>query len=297
MKKIVPHLWYDKEAKEAALFYISLFEQSKLDYAKIIKNPPPLGDAEIVGFELAGQQFVAISAGPYFKQNPTISLMVTCFTSEEVDKLWEALSESGTELMALGEYPFSKRYAWVQGRYGLSWQLMLVDGGQVVQKITPYLLFSGGACGKAEEAIKYYTEVFENSEIGSISRYGEGGAASSKAKVNYAAFKLDGLAFSAMDNGYDVDYTFNEAFSFIINCKDQKEIDYFWEKLSAVPEAESCGWCKDQFGVSWQVLPSNWEEILFGGSEEQMQRMNEAVLEMKKFDLEVLEKVRNEISK
>jgi predicted 3-demethylubiquinone-9 3-methyltransferase (glyoxalase superfamily) len=292
MQKIVSHLWYDKEAKEAARFYISLFEQSKLGDTKVIKNPPPFNDSEIVSFELAGQQFVAISAGPYFKLNPAISLMVACSDSEEVDKLWKALSEGGTELMPLGEYPFSKRYAWVQDRYGLSWQLMLTEGGREVQKITPCLLFSDGVCGKAEEAVKYYSEVFENSEIGWISRYGEGEAAASKAKVNYAAFKLDGLALCAMDNGYDVDYTFNEAFSFIVYCKDQKEIDYFWEKLSAVPEAESCGWCKDQFGVSWQVLPSNWEEVLFGGSEEQVQRVNAAVLEMKKFDLEVLEKVR-----
>jgi len=297
MQKIVPHLWYDKEAKEAALFYISLFEQSKLVYTKVIKNPPPFSDSEIVSFELAGQKFIAISAGDYYKLNSAISLMVACSTSEELDKLWEALSEGGTELMPLGEYPFCKRYAWVQDRYGLSWQLMLVEEGQKVQKITPNLLFSDGVCGKTEEAIKYYAEVFENSEIGKISRYGEGEAVSSKAKVNYAAFKLDGYALSAMDNGYDVDFTFNEAFSFIINCKDQKEIDYFWDKLSAVPEAESCGWCKDKFGVSWQVLPSDWEEILFDGTEEQVQRVNEAVLNMKKFDLEVLRKVKLGIDK
>jgi predicted 3-demethylubiquinone-9 3-methyltransferase (glyoxalase superfamily) len=77
-----------------------------------------------------------------------------------------------------------------------------------------------------------------------------------------------------------------------VNCRDQKEIDYFWEKLSAVPEAENCGWCKDQFGVSWQVVPFNMEEILFGGSEEQVQRVTEAFLKMKKFDLATLEKVR-----
>ncbi|HHU17133.1 MAG TPA: VOC family protein [Clostridiales bacterium] len=292
MQKIVPHLWYDKEAKEAALFYTSLFEQSKFEYTKVIKNPPPYNDAEVVRFELAGQEFVSISAGPYFKLNSTISLMVACSTSEELDKIWKALSEGGTEMMALGEYPFSKRYAWVQDRYGLSWQLMLVEGGQNIQKITPNLLFSGDVCGKTEDAIKYYAEVFKNSEIGKISRYKEGEAVSLKAKVNYTAFKLDGFAFSAMDNGYDVDFTFNEAFSFIINCEDQNEINYFWEKLSAVPEAENCGWCKDKFGVSWQVLPSNWEEIIFEGSEEQVQRVNEAVLNMKKLDLEVLMKVK-----
>lgn len=292
MQKIVPHLWYDKEAKEAALFYGSLFEKSKLVSTKVIKNPPPFGDAEIVSFELAGQQFMAISAGPYFKFNPSISLTVACSTSEEVERMWEPLRKDGTELMALGEYPFSQRYAWVQDRYGLSWQLMLVEGGQKGQKITPNLLFSDGSCGKTEEAIRYYAEMFENSEIGQISRYAEGEAKSAKAKVNYAEFKLDGVALSAMDNGYDVDYTFNEAFSLIVNCRDQKEIDYFWEKLSAVPEAENCGWCKDQFGISWQVLPSTWEEILFGGSEEQVQRVTEAFLKMKKFDLKALEKVR-----
>lgn len=292
MQRIVPHLWYDREAKEAALLYTSLFEQSRLVYTRVIKNPPPYSDAEIAGFELAGQQFVALSAGPYYKLNPAISLMVACPIPEEVNRLWEALSDGGTELMALGEYPFSKRYGWVQDRYGLSWQLMLMEGGQEVQKITPCLLFSDGVCGRAEEAVRYYAEVFENSEIRGVSRYREGEAASSKAQVSYAAFRLADSAFVAMDNSYDVDYTFNEAFSFIVLCKDQEEIDYLWERLSAVPEAESCGWCKDRFGVSWQVLPSNWEEILYEGSEEQVRRVNAAVLEMKKFDLDVLKKVK-----
>ncbi|MHC1718640.1 MAG: VOC family protein [Acidaminococcaceae bacterium] len=292
MQKIVPHLWYDKEAKEAALFYISLFEQSKLCDVKVIQNTPS-GDSEIVSFELAGQSFMAISAGPYFKFNPSLSLMVACSTEEEVDKKWEAMSVGGTELMALGEYPFSKRYGWIQDRYGLSWQLiMFPEGGQQVQKITSNMLFSDGVCGKAEEAIRYYADVFENSEIGMISRYGEDEAKTSKAKVNYASFTLDGVAFSAMDNGHDVDYTFNEAFSLIVNCKDQKEIDYFWESLSAVPEAEQCGWLKDKFGLSWQIVPANMNEILFGGSEDEIRRVTETFLKMKKINIETLEKAR-----
>jgi len=296
MPKIVPHFWYDKEAKETAEFYASLFESSKIVYTHVIKNPPPYDDAEAVSFELAGQPFVALSAGPYFKLNPAISLIVSCSTAGEVDKLWAALSEGGKELMALGEYPFSKRYAWVGDRYGLSWQLMLAEGGQEAQKITPCLLFSGDARGKAEEAVRYYAEVFANSKIGSICRYGEGEAEAPGAKVNYASFTLDGVAFAAMDNGTDADYTFSEAFSFIVNCKDQKEIDDFWEKLSAVPDAESCGWCKDRFGVAWQVLPSNWEEICYSGTEEQQWRVNEAMLAMKKIDVETLERAKREIS-
>lgn len=291
MQKIVPHLWYDKEAKEAALFYISLFDQSKLVNTTILEDTPS-GDAETVSFELAGQQFSAISAGPYFSFNPSFSLMVACTTVEEVDTKWKALSEGGTELMPLGEYPFCKRYGWIQDRYGLSWQLMLVEAAESMQKITASMLFSDGVCGKAEEAIKYYTEVFGDSGIGMISKYGEGEAMSSKAKVNFAAFKLSGIDFSAMDNAFDADYSFNEAFSLMINCEDQKEIDYYWDKLSAVPEAEQCGWVKDRFGVSWQIVPSNLEDIMFNGSKEEVQRVTEAFMKMKKFDLEALERAR-----
>jgi Uncharacterized protein conserved in bacteria len=291
MQKIVPHLWFDKEAKEAAEFYVSLFDQSKLISSAVIENTPS-GDAEIIYFELAGLQFSAISAGPYFKFNPSVSLMVACNSVEEVNTKWEVLSQGGTELMELGEYPFSKRYGWIQDRYGLSWQLMLVDNGQAVQKITPNLLFSNGSCGKAEEAIKYYVEVFKNTELGIISKYGKGEAQSSKAQVNYAAFKLEGFNFSAMDNAFDVDFNFNEAFSFIVNCNDQKEIDYYWDKLSAVPEAEQCGWLKDQFGVSWQIVPANMGEIMSNGTKDEIQRVTEAFLKMKKFDLNALEKAR-----
>ncbi len=290
MQKIIPHLWFDTEAREAAMFYTGLFVNSKFVDAKVIKNPPPYSDAEIVVFELCGQEFNAISAGPYFKFNPTISLMVACFDAAEVDRLWQALSEGGSELMPLGEYPFSKRYAWVQDRYGLSWQLMLTEGEKKRPKITTSLLFSDGACGMAEDAIRYYSEVFENSDIGVISRYQSGEAQSDKARVNYSEFSLEGYALCAMDHGYDVDFTFNEAFSFIINCKDQQEIDYFWEKLSADPAAESCGWCKDKFGVSWQVVLANMENMLFDEAGEQNMAVSEAVMKMKKIDIEALRK-------
>lgn len=293
MHKIVPHLWYNKEAKEAALFYVRLFEDSKLSNVTVIENTPS-GDAELVTFVLAGQQFQAISGGPYFNFNPSISLMVTCASVEEVNTKWKALSEDGTELMPLGEYPFSKWYGWVQDRFGLSWQLMLTDKTQPVQKITPNLLFSSNSCGKAEEAVLFYTEIFKDSEVGIINRYEPGEAASKKAKVNYAAFNLCGMNFSAMDNGFDVDFNFNESFSLIVNCKDQKEIDYFWDKLSAVPNAEQCGWVKDQFGVSWQIVPDNMDEVLFNGSIDENQRVSEALLKMKKIDIAALEKARFE---
>lgn len=289
MQKIVPHLWYDKEAKEAANFYVSLFENSKILNEHVLENTPS-GDAAIITFELAGLQFMAINGGPYFKFNPSISLMVSCKSVEEVDAKWKALSEGGTALMPLGEYPFNKYYGWIQDRYGLSWQLMLTDNEQTAQKITPNLLFSGDACGKAEEAIKFYTQIFPESGIEFISKYGPDEAKTPKAKINYAAFKLCGINFSAMDNGMPVDYTFNEAFSLLVNCKNQQEIDDFWKKLSAVPEAEQCGWLKDQYGVSWQIVPENMDEFFNRGSKEEIQKVQEKFLKMKKIDIAELER-------
>lgn len=291
MQKIIPHLWYNTEAKEAVLFYISLFDQSKLLDTTVIEGTPS-GDAEVVSFQLAGQQFTAISAGPYFKFNPSISLMVACSTKEEVNAKWAALSDGGSELMPLDEYPFSKWYGWIQDRYGLSWQLMLAEEGTDEQKITPNLLFSNEVCGKAEEAVMYYCSLFKDAKINLISHYAEGEAQSPNAKVNYAGFTLNGIELSAMDNAFDTDFNFNEAFSLIVNCDDQTEIDYFWDKLSAVPEAEQCGWLKDKFGVSWQIVPANMDEIMYHGSKEEVQRVTEAFLKMKKFDLKTLEQAR-----
>lgn len=291
MIRIVPHLWYDKEAREAALFYTGIFEDSKILDTAVIENTPS-GDAEMVSFQLEGQPFTAISAGPFFQFNPSISFMVMCSSAEEVDAKYKALSEGGSDLMPLGEYPFSKRYAWVQDRYGLSWQLMFVDGYEGGQKITVNFLFSNGECGKAEEAVTYYTGLFNNSKVDMISRYGEGEATDRRAKVNYAGFRLDGIQFAAMDHGYGADFTFNEAFSLIVSCKGQKEIDYFWDRLSAVPEAEQCGWLKDRFGVSWQIVPDFMDEVMYHGSAEEKRRVTEAFLKMKKFDLKALEQAR-----
>lgn len=291
MQKIVPHLWYDKEAKEAANFYVSLFEDSKIVSVNVLENTPS-GDAEFVTFQLAGQEFKAISAGPYFQFNPSISLMVACESEDEVTVKWNALIEGGTELMPLGEYPFNQRYGWVQDRYGLSWQLMLIENHQSAQKITPNLLFSGESCGKTEEALKFYTNLFADSAIELISKYSPGEAKAPNAKINYAAFKLEGMNFSAMDNGMDVDYNFNEAFSFIINCKDQDEIDTFWDQLSAVPEAEQCGWVKDKFGVSWQIVPDYMDAFMRTGSKEEIQKVQQQLFKMKKIEIATLEKAR-----
>ena len=291
MQKIVPHLWFDKEAVEAAKWYVSLFENSSIINIATIPDTPS-GDAEFVDFQLANLKFSAISAGPYFTLNPSISLMVACSTVEEVDRLYASLSSGGTDLMPLGEYPFSKRYAWLQDRYGLSWQLMLVENIEEHEKIRPSLLFSGEACGRAEDAIDFYTSVFKESKKGFINHYADGEAMDKRAKINYAEVDILGTELVAMDHGFGGDFTFNEAFSLMVLCDNQEEIDYFWDKLSFVPEAEQCGWLKDKFGLSWQIAPIGMHEVLINGTKEEVKRVTEAFLKMKKFDLITLEKAR-----
>ncbi len=295
MQKITCHLWFDREAREAAEFYVSVFGgDSKVNSITPI-NDTPSGDAEMVMFRLRGHDFMAISAGPVFKFNPSVSFMLNFDPSqsknalEDLDRLWVKLSEGGTPLMPLGEYPFSKRYGWIRDKYGLTWQLILTNPeGEQRPFITPSLLFTDNVCGKAEEAKDYYVSVFKNSRDGIVARYGANMEPDKEGTIMYEDFMLDGVWFAAMDSAREHDYTFNEAVSFIVSCSTQKEIDYFWEKLSAYPEAEQCGWCKDKFGVSWQIVPDNMGELM-GGTAEQRQRVTLAFLKMKKFDIEILE--------
>src|SRR5215469_14007906 len=251
MPTITPHLWFDKEAKEAAEFYTSIFDHSAITNVSTLHNTPS-GSVDLVALELSGQEFRFISAGPLFKFNPTVSFVVACKTKEEVDKLWAKLSVGGTALVELGTYPFSERYGWTQDRYGLSWQVMYVAGREIKQKITPTFMLVGTQYGRAEEAINFYTSVFHNTSVDHILRYEKGQGPDKEGAIKHAGFTLEGEDFAIMDSARVHGSAFNEAISFIVNCDTQAEIDYYWQKLSADPKAEQCCWLKDKFGLSWQ---------------------------------------------
>lgn len=289
MEKITPHLWFDQEAKEAGAFYTSVFKNSRVKNTTTLNNTPS-GSVDIVTIELAGQEFMLLSAGPMFKFTPAISFLVACDTKEEVDALWSELSRGGTPLMELGAYPFSERYGWTQDRYGVSWQVMYVSDQPIRQKITPALMFTGKQSGKAEEAITFYTSVFHDSSAGFSMRYGAGEEPDKEGTIKYAAFTLEGEEFAAMDSAHAHGFGFNEAISLMVHCDTQQEIDYYWDKLSADPRAEQCGWLKDKFGVSWQVVPNEMDEMFATNDQAKIARVTEAFLKMKKFDLATLRK-------
>ena len=307
MQKITPFLWFDNNAEEAANFYVSILDDSKVGnitcYTKAAAEASGRkeGSAMTVPFQVSGMNFVALNGGPVFKINPSISFFLNFDPSKEknvketLDKVWEELSNGGTTLMPLDKYPFSERYGWIQDKYGVSWQLILTNpDGEERPFIAPSLMFVGNVAGKAEEATDFYLSIFSgrtgNSKRGIVARYPAGMEPDKEGTLMFTDFMLTDQWFAAMDSAQSHKFSFNEAVSFAVNCEGQEEIDYYWDKLSdgGDAKAQQCGWLKDKFGLSWQIVPSNIGELLSNKDPQKAQRAMTAILQMKKLDIEKL---------
>jgi len=188
--------------------------------------------------------------------------------------------------MPLDKYPFSEHYGWIHDKYGLSWQLILTNpDGEERPFIVPSLLFVGDVCGKAEEASNFYLSVFKNTKRGITACYPKGMEPDKEGTLMFTDFMIENHWFAAMDSAREHNFAFNEAISLIIPCETQDKIYYFWEKLSAVPQAEQCGWLKDKYGLSWQITPAIMDEMMSRGTKEQIARLTQVFLPMKKFDI------------
>lgn len=155
----------------------------------------------------------------------------------------------------------------------------------MAQKITPFLWFDS----QAEEAANYYVSVFKNSKIKSVVKYPEAAqevAGKPAGSVMTVEFEIEGMTFTALNGGPVEGFKFSPATSFVVSVETQEEIDHLWEKLSAVPEAEQCGWCTDKFGITWQIVPTILNELL--ANPEKAERVTAAFMKMKKFDIEAL---------
>ncbi|NML71303.1 VOC family protein [Chryseobacterium sp. RP-3-3] len=279
---IFPCLWFDEEAKEAAEFYGQVFD------GKITADTPV-----VMNMDLFGQKLMLLNGGPHFKKNASISFMVICETEDEVQQYWDQLTEGGIVLMALDSYSWSKKYGWVQDKYGVSWQLFLGDK-QGSQKIIPTMMFIHENNGKAMEAMEFYTQTFPNSSIGNILRYGDGGEghpiSEPAENVQHAHFTIDGYSFFCMDNSYDHPFDFNEGVSIVIMTDDQKQTDHLWNTLISEGGRESmCGWLKDKYGVSWQIVPKRLIELMNDSDQLKAQKVVQAMMKMQKIVVEQLE--------
>jgi predicted 3-demethylubiquinone-9 3-methyltransferase (glyoxalase superfamily) len=285
MQKITPYFWFDNNAEEAVKFYTSAFKGSKIltttryNEASAKASGCEQGSVMTIEFELNGQKFVALNGGPVFKFTQAISFFVSCETEEEIDSFWNRFSEGNQKIFwPLQKYPWSEKYGWITDKFGFSWQITLAKKPLA---IAPFLVFDGIQLGKAEDAIKYYASLFNNSQIESIHRYGSENK-NSEGQIVHAEFNLSGQLFMAMDSGMPSGVNFNESLSFVVSCKDQNEVDYYWDNLSkgGDPKSQVCGWLKDKFGVSWQIVPDAFVEMM--KDPKKAKKAMEAVLRMKK---------------
>ncbi len=282
---IFPCLWYDGDAKESADFYCQVFGGT-------ITTDTPV----VLNIELFGQKLMLLNGGPQFKKNASVSFMVLCETEEEVEKYWSPLSENGLVLMELGEYPWSKKYGWVRDRFGVTWQVYLGEK-QGEQKIIPTLMFIHKNNGKAMEAMELYTRVFPNSKIGNVLKYGDGVGNESHEipeNVQHAHIEIDNYSFFCMDNSYDHEFDFNEGISIVVMTDNQEQTDHLWNSLTKDGGRESmCGWLKDKFGMSWQIVPKKLIQLMNDPHQEKAQKVVQAMMKMQKIVISDLEEAYN----
>lgn len=305
-QRITPNIWFNGNAEQGGEFYARAFGDVGVEASTTVDARYPsdglldfqqhmAGAALTVEVTIAGTRLTLINAGPEFRPNPSISFMLNfdplmfggddAATRERIAALWAALAEGGKEMMGLGEYPFSPYYGWVEDRHGVSWQLMLTDPeGEPRPFIIPALMFDGESQNKAAEASDFYVSLFADSPggsaVGTRAPYGAPTGDASADALAFGEFRIGDQWFVGSDNGSGVDHPFSCGVSLLVECEDQAEIDRLWDALSAVGEAEQCGWLVDRYGVNWQIVPANLRELMRRPhAYEHMMRMKKLVID------------------
>lgn len=274
---IYPCIWFDKDGKDAAQFYIDTFGDGKIT----------TDTQMVVTFELSGQKFLALNGGPEIKPNPAVSYMVVLEDKAELENIWNRLLDGGKVLMPLDKYEWSEKYGWVQDKFGVSWQLYFGEVNDDVhgQKFIPTYMFTQEYNGKTEEALNFYVKLFKNSKLDGVMKHQEGDM---KGLVMHAQCVLDDYVIAAMDGGNGHDFHFSWGNSMFIECETQGEIDHFWNAFAAGGEESQCGWVRDKFGAWWQVIPK--QLVVWMTDPQLAPKVSEAFYKMKKIDIETLKK-------
>ena len=273
-EKITPCLWFNGDAKEAAALYCSAFSAAR------ITSQSPF----VTGIEIGGQHITLLDGGPQYRPNASISFYVGCETIAEFDQIWDALSASGTVVAAPASTPWSDRYGYVTDKFGVAWQLGVQAARDITQKVTPYFMFTGNQYGKAEEAIKLYSTVFKGASVaGDAVRYGKNDAGEHAGYVRHVEMNLLNQKFMLADVAEGA-VGFTEGVSLTVHCESQEEVDYYWTKLTQGGKESMCGWLKDRFGVSWQIIPTVLTKLMSDPSK--AGKAAKAFMTMRKLDIE-----------
>ncbi|WP_295011814.1 VOC family protein [uncultured Microbacterium sp.] len=277
-QRIIPNIWCDRTAEEAGAFYETVFDGAR---SRVVARYPTEGLPDFQkGFE--GLPVVVdvtldddfrislINAGAEYRPTPGISLLVNVdpgrFGGDEqaarawINHAWTLLAEHDRVIMDIGEYSFSPLYGWVEDQYGVSWQFKLLrPDADPIARYMPMLTFGADSRDEAPQALALYTSTFPDAEVGRILDYVVSGTGE---EIVYTEFRLAGQQLSMMASPEDVEASFTPGVSLLVRCDGQEEIDRLWEALSAVPDAEACGWLVDRFGVSWQIVPADLDALL-----------------------------------
>lgn len=273
-QKIYPCLWFEKEALEATDFYFKVFGEAQM----LHKND------FVATFEIKGSKMMAINGGPHYKKTPAVSYFVYCGGDAEIERIYTMLTEGGMIMMPLGNYPWSRRYAFIEDKYGTAWQLD-VDDVNNSQKIVPCLLFVNEKNKLAGEAVDYYTGIVKESTILFKSMYGPGQQMPEEV-VLFAQFKLHHVIINATRSTMKHDFDFTPGNSLVIECSTQEEIDYYWDQLGSGGQYSRCGWLTDRYGHSWQIIPDFLSAAT--SDPETAHAVIQAFMSMTKFEIEPL---------
>lgn len=281
MSRLQPCLWFDNQAEEAAKFYASAFSSfrsgqvAKYGESGSEASGQKKGSTMTVEFEIDGLKILGLNGGPMFKFTAAMSFFVWRKSEAEVTELFQKLNAGGQTRMALDTYPWSKKYGWTTDRFGVEWQVMQSDERS---GIAPAMLFTNRNFGRGEAALELYRSAFKNFEIEAIHRDPQ------NQTIQHCVFNIEGQPVCLMEGPGDHPFTFNEAFSLMISVRDQAEVDHFWNTLTADGGQESqCGWLKDKFGVSWQVVAFDW--LKYTSDPAKSEKAFQALMKMKKPDL------------
>lgn len=277
LNKMYPCLWFPDKKTEAVHFYLNTFRNSEL-----------LGESPLAStFTIMGTKCMILEGGPKYQVNPAVSYFIYTGDFGEAERIYNILKEDGKKLMPLQAYDWSPKYAWIEDKYGVNWQ---IDGEEIrsQQKLVPCFLFANEKKLLVREAVQHYTGIFDNSRILLESPF-TSHAEMPDGTLLFSQFIIEGFIINAMSSLLTHDFAFGPGNSIVIPCDTQEEIDYYWEKLGDGGHYDMCGWLTDKFGLSWQIIPAELPALM--ADDKKRDRVVEAFLQMQKFDLQSLRNI------
>jgi len=275
---VYPCIWTNHQNAEMSAVYGGAF-----DCLSVLSSTP-----FVTELALGDYRMLLLDGGDKFSPNPSISIFIKMTDKAALQKAWDKLTEGAKVMMPLQAWPWSPMYGWVKDRFNVSWQLFWEEKAEEDFVLSPCLMYVGDNAGKTKDAMDFYCSMFKPSVINGVTYYGEGGG-DVASYINHAEFTLGNNLLMAMDSSHMHGFDFSEGISLVVPCKNQEEIDHYWASLTNGGAESICGWLKDRYGVSWQIVSANIGILM--SDQEKAPKIFERILKMKKIIVADLESV------